>query len=66
MNLKKYKLNESLIDALMEVAIICLVLIGTVTFQNQEEKTILMGSMIAIIVVAIVLRIFKKKFTVID
>jgi uncharacterized membrane protein YobD (UPF0266 family) len=65
MDLKKFKVNENLVDSLMEVSIISLVLVGTVTFQNPQEKTALMVSIGVIVVVTVLLRIFKNKFTII-
>ncbi len=65
MDLKKFKVNENLVDSLMEVSIISLVLVGTVTFQDAQEKTALMVFIGVIVVVTVLLRIFKNKFTII-
>lgn len=50
------KINNDLVDAVMMLSFICLVLVGTTSFENEVTKDVAMGILGGTTVVMIVLR----------
>ena len=55
------KINKDLADAVMMVAVIILVLVGTSTFDNPSTKIIVMASLGAITAIMAGLRIYSAR-----
>lgn len=50
------KINNDLVDAVMMLSFICLVLVGTTSFESEVTKDITMGALGGITILMVVLR----------
>lgn len=50
------KINNDLVDAVMMLSFICLVLVGTTTFESEVTKDVTMGILGGMTVLMVVLR----------